>query len=129
MSSTSTPPANPRWRHATGRAAEEFAARHLERQGCCLIARRFACPGGEIDLIVEDRGVVVFVEVKARRTRRYGHPAEAVSHRKQRRLLVAARTFLRRKQWSTRRCRFDVCSVYLDGGKARVAWIRDAFRG
>ncbi len=121
--------ANPRWRHATGRAAEELAARHLEERGCRLLVRRFACRGGEIDLIVEDRGVIVFVEVKARRGRRYGDPAEAVSHRKQRRLLVAARTFLRRKRWSTRRCRFDLCRVDLDRGKATVAWIRDAFRG
>lgn len=129
MSPTTPSPTNPRWRHATGRAAEELAARHLERQGCGLIARRFACPGGEIDLIVDDRGVIVFVEVKARRGRRHGDPFEAVGYRKQRRLLIAARTFLRRKHWSTRRCRFDVCSVYLDGGKATVVWIRDAFRG
>ena len=120
---------NPRWRHATGRAAEELAARHLEEQGCRLLARRFACRGGEIDLIVEDAGVIVFVEVKARRGRRYGDPAEAVGHRKRRRLLCAARTFLRRKQWSTRRCRFDLCRVDLDRGKATVTWIRDAFRG
>ncbi len=120
---------NPRWRHATGRAAEELAARHLEEQGCRLLVRRFACRGGEIDLIVEDRGVIVFVEVKARRGRRYGDPAEAIGYRKRRRLLIAARTFLRRKRWSTRRCRFDVCSVYLERGKATVAWMRDAFRG
>ena len=128
VSPTAKKPANPRWRHALGRAAEELCARHLEERGCGLVARRFSCLGGEIDLIVEDRGVIAFVEVKARHGKRYGDAAEAVNYRKQRRLLVAARTFLRRRRWSSRRCRFDVCSVNLGDGKASVRWIRDAFR-
>ena len=120
---------NPRARHAIGRAAEDLAASYLERQGCHVLERRFACRGGEIDLIVEDGGFVVFVEVKARRGCRYGGPLSAVTARKRRRIVATARVFLGGRRWRSRRCRFDVVGVRLLGGNAEVEWIRDAFRG
>jgi len=119
---------NPRARHATGRAAEEFAAGYLQQQGCRVLARRFARREGEIDLVLEDGGVIVFVEVKARRGSRYGDPAAAVTARKRRRIIRTARVFLRQRRWGGRRCRFDVVSVRLRGGGASLQWIRDAFR-
>jgi putative endonuclease len=119
---------NPRARHATGRAAEDLAAGYLERQGCHVLERRFACREGEIDLIVEDRGVVAFVEVKARYGYRFGGPLCSVTARKRRRIVATARAFLGRRRWRGRRCRFDVVGVRLRAGNARVEWVRDAFR-
>jgi putative endonuclease len=120
--------ANPRARHATGRAVEDLAARYLERHGCRVVARRFGRRGGEIDLVVDDGGVVAFVEVKARRSDRYGSPMSAVTERKQRRIVGTARAFLAARRWRARRCRFDVVAVRLRDGYAHVEWVRDAFR-
>ena len=79
-------------------------------------------------MIVDDDGVIAFVEVKARRGDLYGHPAEAVNALKQRRLVSAARSYLGRENLFRARCRFDVFCVTTRGGRARVEWIRDAFR-
>ncbi len=120
---------NPRARHAVGRAAEDLAAGYLQRHGCYVLDRRFTCRTGEIDLIVEDDGVLVFVEVKARHGCRYGGALCAVTTRKRRRIVATARAFLGQRRWRGRRCRFDVVGVRLHGGTAEVEWIRDAFRG
>ena len=92
MSPTLPSETNPRWRHATGRAAEDLAARHLEEQGCRLLARHFACRGGEIDLIVEDAGVIVFVEVKARPT--FDQTLQAIGRQQRTRIARAASLFI-----------------------------------
>lgn len=120
---------NPRARHGTGRAAEDLAARYLERQGCRVVARRYGRRGGEIDLVVDDGGVLAFVEVRARRSERYGAPIATVTARKRRRIIGTARKFLAERGWRGRRCRFDVVAVQLRDGSARVQWVCDAFRG
>ncbi len=122
------PEANPRSRHALGRAAEDYAARYLESRGCTVQARRYGRRGGEIDLVVDDAGVVVFVEVKARHTALFGDPIEAVTRRKQRRIVATARRYLQEHGRRGRPCRFDVVSVRVRRGKATIVWLRDAFR-
>jgi len=120
---------NPRARHKLGRAAEDLAAAYLQQQGCRVVERRYGRRGGEIDLIVDDGGVLAFVEVKARRSERYGAPISAVTDRKRRRIVRTARLFLAAHPRRSRRCRFDVVSVRLIGGRAELSWVRDAFRG
>ncbi len=116
------------WRHRFGRAIESLVEAHLLEHDCELLARRYARPGGEIDLVVRDGDDVVFVEVKARHSTRYGDPIEAVGARKQRRLARTARRFLREHELCGRRCRFDVVGVVVANGQARIEWLRDAFR-
>jgi len=116
------------WRQAFGRAAEKFAARHLESQGCRILAERYRCRLGEIDLIVRDGDVVAFVEVKARRSSDFGDPVHAVDWRKQRRIIATARDFLRQEGAPGCACRFDVVSVRVRDGRAGATWLRDAFR-
>lgn len=118
-----------RWPHLAGAAAEHLVARHLEERGCRIVARRFRCAGGEVDLVARDGDVTAFVEVKARRSTRFGGPLEAVTRRKQRRIIAAARGFLRQQGRAPGPCRFDVACVSVGGGRARVVWVRDAFRG
>ena len=120
--------ANPRFRQLLGAAAEELAARHLQRHGCEVLERRYRTRSGEIDLIVRDRGTIAFVEVKARRSDRYGTSAEAVTGPKQRRLVNVARAYLRHRGADRQPCRFDVVAVRLRKGRASVRWLRDAFR-
>jgi putative endonuclease len=116
------------WAHTLGRAAEAFAARYLEAEGCAILAKRYRCERGEIDLIVMDGSVLAFVEVKARRRGDYGDPIHAVDGRKRRRLISTARHYLRQEGHAGCECRFDVVSVRIREGKAHATWMRDAFR-
>ncbi|WP_432240246.1 YraN family protein [Herbaspirillum robiniae] len=108
-------------RQRTGDAAEDAALAHLRRHGLELVERNFRCKGGEIDLIMRDGASLVFVEVRARAGRAYGGAAASVTPAKQRRLIVAAQTFLQR-YGSPPACRFDV--VGFDG--AGLEWLRNA---
>lgn len=118
---------DPAWRQRLGRAAEALAARHLEARGCTVVARRYRVARGEVDLVVRDGCTVVFVEVKARRGTAKGHPAEAVDARKRRQIVGVARAWLA-EHGPAGPLRFDVVAVTVGGGRARVRWIRDAFR-
>lgn len=108
----------------TGDQAEALACRHLERAGLKLVTRNYRCPRGEIDLVMDDRGTRVFVEVRFRSSSRFGSPAESVDPHKQARLLAAARHYLLAHHEEPA-CRFDV--VAITPGNA-VEWLRDAFR-
>ena len=115
-------------RHALGRCGEQRAARFLERSGLRVIERRFRLRCGEIDLIALDRDTVVFVEVKTRRGRGFGAPAESVTAAKRRRMARTALAFLSRRGWHERPCRFDVVEVLDDGKTTEIKHIPDAFR-
>jgi len=108
----------------SGAQAEQLACAHLEHAGLRLLTRNYRCPQGEIDLVMDDRGILVFVEVRYRRSAVYGSAAESVDRRKQARLQAAAAHYLLTHRLD-RACRFDV--VALSGAPARVDWLRDAF--
>jgi len=108
----------------TGAEAETVACRHLEDSGLKLVTRNYRCPRGEIDLVMDDDGTMVFVEVRYRHSDRFGSPAESVDARKQARLRAAARHYLQAHRMEPA-CRFDVVSVM--PGDA-IEWLRDAFQ-
>jgi len=114
----------------TGRRAEAAACRYLEGQGLQLLERNYACPQGEIDLIMRHAETLVFVEVRYRRDGRFGDGMASVDRRKQARLAASAAHYLQQHPRAARRpCRFDV--VALSGGeqgRARVNWVADAFQ-
>ncbi len=110
-----------------GRWAEDQTALHLEAQGLQLVARNFRCRLGEIDLIMTDGDVLVFVEVRFRRDERYGGGVESVTRNKQRKLIAAARAYLAHARAAERPCRFDVVSVAKRNYGPHFLWIRDAF--
>jgi putative endonuclease len=108
---------------AQGKAAEDAAATYLQNQGLRLVARNWRCKGGEIDLIMRDGAVLVFVEVRERRNARYGGAAASITGVKQTRLLHAANLYLA-GQSQPPPCRFD--AILIEAG--RLDWVRDAFR-
>jgi putative endonuclease len=69
-----------------GKAGEERAARHLIESGYTVVDRNWRCSQGEIDIVAVRRDELAFVEVKTRRTARFGHPFEAIDDRKKRRM-------------------------------------------
>jgi len=111
-----------------GRRGEEVAAQYLLRRGCRILARNYRCPLGELDLVAEEDGVIVFVEVKTRRGGRAGTGAQAVTTHKRRRLLRLARYYLAVHGLAGGPCRFDVISLAVSSGRARVEVVRHAFQ-
>lgn len=107
-----------------GQAGEDAALRYLLAKGYDLRARNWRYSRKEIDLIMEQGDTVVFVEVKARTSSRYGLPREAVDERKQKRLLEAASGYLQ-QHGGDRAARFDVVEVDLYTGK--VTHLENAF--
>jgi putative endonuclease len=115
-------------RQAVGAYGERVAARHLQDQGLVILHRNWRCPDGEVDLILRDGDDVVFCEVKTRRGGMYGSPAEAVGHRKVRRLRLLAHRWLDRTGLHPQGIRFDVVEVFPQPrGATRVEHTRAAF--
>jgi putative endonuclease len=112
---------------ARGRWAEDEALAYLERHGLRLLARNFRCRFGEIDLVMSDEQLIVFVEVRYRRNEGYGSGFETVTRAKQRRLIATARAFLARHASDTAACRFDVMSVTQRHYTPVYLWLKDAF--
>lgn len=92
---------------------ERLAAQELTRLGYRVLERNFRCSYGEIDLIAEEGDDVVFVEVKTRRGNAYGLPEEAVTARKQQKLVQVATCYLDQHEWMERSWRIDVVAVQL----------------
>jgi putative endonuclease len=98
-------------RQSFGKAGEDLAVAELERRGYEIIARRYRTRCGEIDIVARDGETTVFVEVKARATAEFGTAAEAVTRRKQLKLLAMARDYIARNRLTNTPCRFDVVAV------------------
>jgi putative endonuclease len=114
-----------------GQRGEDAALRHLESAGLKLLARKYRCRGGEIDLVMQEGATLVLVEVRLRSSARYGGAAASVGHRKQRRFALAAKhLLLTRREYRSMPVRFDVVAIEGDppGRAAECRWIRDAFR-
>jgi putative endonuclease len=112
----------------TGDCAERIAERFLIKRGLTLIARNYRCRFGEIDLVMQEREALVFVEVRLRRTHKgndFGGPAASITPVKQARIIAAAQHYLSgMKQLPP--CRFDAVlmnSLAVDD----VEWLPNAF--
>ncbi len=112
-----------------GESGEAIAARALRRAGYRILAERYACPVGEVDLVARDRDTLVFVEVKTRSSADRYPPGEAVHWRKQRQVARVAEYYLAATGAGEVPCRFDVVTITVPegGGTPRVEVIRDAF--
>jgi len=123
---------------SVGSKAEKIAGKYLVKQGLKLKKRNFACKMGEIDLIMQDKDVLVFVEVRMRSTNDYGGALLSVDYKKQKRIKKAASLYLKRYNKRPPKCRFDV--VAIDGNQSKRAipfkysdkryeltWVQQAF--
>ena len=117
-------------RQESGQTAENLARKHLEQNGLRLVAHNWRCKRGELDLIMLDGKVLVFVEVRFRKHAGWGGALESVDMRKRGKLIIAAQQFLQSEQrWSNSPCRFDV--VAIEPGKQpdslQLNWLKSAF--
>jgi putative endonuclease len=114
----------------TGDAAEEAACAHLAQHGARVLARNVRYREGELDIVAQQGGTLLFVEVRLRADARFGGAAASVDGLKRKRLLRAAqhhlqRTFGDRGPAAWPPCRFDVITV---DGAGVTEWIQDAFQ-
>ena len=115
-------------RRATGDGWELAARRHLESAGLRLLAANQSYRMGELDLVMRDGEVVVFVEVRYRRSAGFGGSAPSVDAAKQRKVVLAAQCYLAQHADLARApCRFDVVAVDGSADAPHVDWIRNAF--
>jgi putative endonuclease len=119
-------------KRSAGARCEDIACAHLEDAGLTLIERNFNCRHGEIDLVMRDRDVIVFVEVRYRRGARmaggFGDGIDSVSAAKRAKLIRAAAVYLSKQpRLAARPCRFDVVAVAGDPAAPILDWRQNAF--
>lgn len=109
---------------ALGNDAENKALAFLQDRGLKLLARNWKTRFGEIDLVMAEGGIVVFVEVRKRSRQDFGGARQSVGWQKRRRLIATARAYLAQRRES-RPCRFDC--VFIEGREEKISWVRNAF--
>lgn len=117
-------------RKELGAIGEEATVRLLRRRRYRIRELNFRCPIGELDLVAEHQGILVFLEVKTRTTSEFGAPFEAISPAKQRRLLLLATYYLTTRRLHGTPCRFDAVSVIVtpEGHVEHIELLADAFQ-
>ena len=122
-------PRKPWWRRWFGNRSERAAARYLRRLGCRILTRNYSCPQGELDLVVEDAGCVVFVEVRSTERVDASRPAASVNFAKQRRLTDLALHYLKKHKLLDAAARFDVLAISWppQQKEPRIEHFRNAF--
>jgi putative endonuclease len=115
---------------STGRRWEKVALEHLMSRGLLRIAENFRCRMGEIDLVMQDRDCLVFVEVRYRKSNRFATAAVSVDSFKQQKLVRAAAVFLgRHPEYCNHAVRFDVVAFdAASDDQCTLQWLQDAFR-
>ncbi len=101
-------------RPGLGRRAEDLAAAELERAGLSIVVRNWRRPEGELDIVADDGGTCVFVEVRSRTGDELGHALESITTQKRAQVIRAARLYLAEVPTTATGFRFDVVAVTFD---------------
>ena len=96
-----------------GRFGEDEAEKYLKQKGYKILERNFKCKRGEIDIIALDKDEIVFIEIKARISLKYGLPSEAVTKYKLKHIYKTAEYYLYIRNLGKERVRIDVIEVYI----------------
>ena len=106
-----------------GQIGESFAKNYLKKQGYKIVETNFKNKIGEIDIIAYDNDILVFVEVKYRKTSQFGLPREAVNIQKQRKIRMVAMSYINKHNLHNKSCRFDVVEML----GQEITHIKDCF--
>jgi putative endonuclease len=111
-----------------GERGEKLALRFLQRKGYKILAQNYRCRVGEIDIVAQEGGKIVFIEVKCRQKLTFGPPQAAISEKKKLRLIKIAQFFLLEHHLENSPCRFDVVTIIIPKrGKIKIELTQDAF--
>lgn len=108
-----------------GREGEQMAADYLRRRGYAILKRNYKVGKREIDIIASKNDFLVFVEVKMRKSARYGMPEEAVDERKADKIRYVAEQYLAYHHWPGP-IRFDIIAI-LKKDSVEITHFKDAF--
>ncbi len=112
----------------TGRIGERIAAEYLQKKGYTILSLNYRYRRGELDIIALSGDILVFAEVKTRRSDVFGLPEEAVGYKKQNMIRETAKGYLNECESLYSEIRFDVVAVLIeDGNKAKINHIENAF--
>ncbi len=113
--------------HTIGEQAENIALAYLQKQGLVVVSRNYRSYRGEIDLIMQDDTVLVFIEIRYRKSAKYGSALESINAHKQSRIIHTAQSYIQKTQAHYDGYRFDVVTLKPDNGKVGISWIKHAF--
>ena len=106
--------------HEIGKFGENEAVEYLKQKGYKILERNFSCKRGEIDIIALDKKEIVFIEIKARMSLKYGLPSEAVTKRKLEHIYKTAEYFLYVRNLESENTRIDVIEIYIKNNKVII---------
>ena len=110
-----------------GEKSENLAAWYLRENGYKIIEQNYRNQIGEIDIIAQDKKTIVFVEVKSRRSIRYGSPKWAVTPQKQRKISMVALYYLKATKQIDAKARFDVVAITSNRDVPQIEIVKNAF--
>jgi len=113
----------------TGPEGEAIAAAFLKKRGYKIVEKNFKCSIGEIDLIAWEGETLVFIEVKARSSAKFGGPEAAVTSKKQEKINRVALAYIQKEKLFNALCRFDVVGIVKDEAGEKVTLFQNAFEG
>lgn len=103
-----------------GKFGEDEAEKYLKQKGYKIIERNFSCKCGEIDIIALDKNEIVFIEIKARASLKYGLPSEAVTKYKLKHIYKTAEYYLYTRKLQNQNTRIDVIEVYIKNNQVII---------
>jgi putative endonuclease len=112
---------------AIGNSGEHFAVSFLKQLGMVVLDRNYTYNHGEIDIVARDGSELVFVEVKMRRSARFGMPEESVTPSKQALVRRTAEGYVQEKNLDEISCRFDVIAIRMEHGRRKLVYYKNAF--
>lgn len=110
-----------------GKYGEKLALDYLLSKGWKFITKNYRFKRSEIDLIMYDGSILVFIEVKFRTSQSFGHPEEFVSSNQQNKIHEAALRYLEEYKLDLPAIRFDIISILMTGDQAEIKLFKDAF--
>ncbi len=113
-------------RKQTGQQGEDIAALYLTQKGYKIVQRNWHCATGELDIVAQDGDSLIFVEVRTKRSHRFGTAAESITSAKQARLIKLAQTYLQESKLLDCSWRIDVIAIQLESGKPHIDHIENA---
>lgn len=114
-------------RRVAGKKGEELAVKFLKKAGYNILEKNFRSRLGEVDIIAEEKGSLVFIEVKSRASRQFGDPKEAITEQKKRQISKTALGFMNRHKLFGQQARFDVVTIQFVNGKPQFELVKNAF--
>lgn len=115
------------FRQLLGQTGEAAAVRYIKKKKYKILELNHKNNLGEIDIIADDQGVITFIEVKTRSNHSFGHPKEAVTKSKQRKISMVALAWLKSKKKIDAKARFDVVSIISYKTSMDIELVKNAF--